>query len=496
MKSPMRICSGLVLLAAVGCIGGLGELPEVAEQQAACAVSPAPSRCPPPLPAESADAGRPDLGATDGGSFPNGEPDAGTTDGGAPPVEQVLAFPGAQGFGRHTRGGRGGAVLFVTHLGDSGPGSFRAAVSAAGPRTVVFRVGGTIELASEVVVTHPYLTIAGQTAPGGGIALRGRGLIIRASEVIVRNLRIRLDGLGERDGISISASGTLLENVIVDHCSVCWATDENVGINGTQGGLRNVTIQNCILAEGIMEHSMGMLLNGWKGGPHGPDLVSVYGNVFVNNANRHPQIGDKVRAEVVNNVMYNWRSKSTPLGDAVRADIVANYWKPGPDTRNVNRLVDMQNVLDFSDVQLHLSGNIGPPRPDDSHPEAAVVSYSTVDPSTYLKAASVLPSSGTVAVSATQARDRALAQAGALPRDSADQRFVRHVVDGTGVHVLTPTGLPTLAAGTAPTDRDDDGMPDAWELARGLDPDVFDAHGDDDGDGYTNLEEYLSELMP
>ena len=162
----------------------------------------------------------------------------------------VPAFPGAEGFGAKSVGGRGGKVIEVTNLNDSGSGSLRAAIAASGPRTVVFRVGGTIELKSRIQVENPYLTIAGQTAPGGGITLKNGSnekdtLYILTHDVVVRYLRVRPGPGGDADGVGV---GTNASNVVLDHCSVSWAVDENLGVSSTA---KNVSIQWSIIAEGL-----------------------------------------------------------------------------------------------------------------------------------------------------------------------------------------------------------------------------------------------------
>src|SRR5690606_12292554 len=149
----------------------------------------------------------------------------------------------------------------------------------------------------------PHLTIAGQTAPGDGILFTGAAINIRASEVIVRNIRRRYDGAtASMDGIGIIAGGTEVNNVILDRSSISWGTDENVGINGKLGGVRNVTVQYCIISEGLTydaEHSMGLLMNGWGSWDNGPDKVTLYGNLFTNNQGRNPMVGDGIAAEMV-----------------------------------------------------------------------------------------------------------------------------------------------------------------------------------------------------
>ena len=245
-----------------------------------------------------------------------------------PPVciadSHTLAFPGAEGFGAHTVGGRGGKILFVTNLNDAGPGSLREACQAQGTRTVLFRVSGIIELERGISIRNPYLTIAGQTAPGDGICLKNWHLEISSREIIIRHLRFRPNLMPnprfdtdkpriqgnleyeEFDSISIGNS----EDVIVDHCSVSWGNDETFSAVVTGGGtkLRNLTIQWCIISEGLdwYDHSMGTGFDSKGGG------VSMHHNLYAHNGTRNPRLGSwpgyEANLDFRNNVLYNWRS--------------------------------------------------------------------------------------------------------------------------------------------------------------------------------------------
>ena len=256
-------------------------------------------------------------------------------------------------------------MIEVTNLSDSGPGSFRAAVTSPGRRTVVFRVGGIIELKSRIDIGHPYLTIAGQTAPGGGITLKGTGqggaqmLRIRTHDVVIRYLRVRGGKHGEpgRGQINIcldplEASGNRygdIYNVILDHCSVSWSLDENIAVfrnvpeqpaaaRDNFPRIYNVTVQRCLIAEGLFPHSTGLQSGGERiarggksvfNGGHGVSELSIHHNLFANTSHRNPGLGTK-NAQVINNVMYNWSSKCSETHDAMAVDWVGNYFKPGP----------------------------------------------------------------------------------------------------------------------------------------------------------------------
>ena len=220
----------------------------------------------------------------------------------------VPSFPGAEGFGSTTPGGRGGRVIFVTNLDDAGPGSFRAACDAEGPRIVIFRVSGLITLASPIVVKHPYITIAGQTAPGDGICLRNYTFVIATHDVIVRYLRSRLGDLSRQEADSITlAAGA--ENVIVDHCSATWSVDEALSL---AGNVSKVTVQWCLIAEALnhSKHTKGPHGYGSLSRANGP--VSWHHNLWAHNNARNPRLGDNYGRppyptfDVRNNVIYNY----------------------------------------------------------------------------------------------------------------------------------------------------------------------------------------------
>lgn len=245
----------------------------------------------------------------------------------------VPAFPGAEGFGAKATGGRGGRVIAVTNLDDSGPGSLRAALDEKGPRMVIFRVSGNIALKSSLRLRNGDITIAGQTAPGDGICLQNYSLDLSgANNVIVRYLRIRpgdtsgkeLDALGGRSG----------ENIIIDHCSASWSIDECVSI---YSGARNVTVQWCLISESLYQSLHGKGHHGF-GGIWGGQDASWHHNLLAHHSSRNPRvvgksIGDQF-LDLRNNVIYNWGYNSCYGGDGdVRVNLINNVYKPGPATR-------------------------------------------------------------------------------------------------------------------------------------------------------------------
>ncbi|MFB0515694.1 MAG: polysaccharide lyase family 1 protein, partial [Candidatus Neomarinimicrobiota bacterium] len=255
---------------------------------------------------------------------------------------QQLAFPGAEGYGRFTTGGRGGAVIEVTNLNDSGPGSLRAAVEASGSRTVVFRVSGNITLQSRLEIKHGYLTIAGQTAPGDGICLRNYDLKLEAGNVIIRYLRVRL---GDSAGIEADAlEGPNQINVIIDHCSVSWSVDECMSFYAGQ----NVTIQWCLISESLHNsvHQKGP--HGY-GGIWGGTNCSFHHNMLAHHSSRTPRFneGDHEaegrydrNVDHRNNVIYNWGGNSAYGGKGGWYNLVNNYYKYGPASGPKNRIVE------------------------------------------------------------------------------------------------------------------------------------------------------------
>ncbi|MDZ4860341.1 MAG: SUMF1/EgtB/PvdO family nonheme iron enzyme [Candidatus Hydrogenedentes bacterium] len=415
----------------------------------------------------------------------------------------VKAFPTAEGFGAATPGGRGGAVLFVTTLEDFDPGkekpiagSLRAAVDTDGPRTILFRIGGTIALKSDLWITKPFVTIAGQSAPGGGICIRDYQLVLATNNVILRHVRIRSGDVTRKEQMALGIFGG--NNSIVDHCSLSWAIDE---VMSSFGAVHNLTVQWSIIAEGLSksyhpkgEHSKGSILNGDGG-------VTIHHSVYAHNASRNTRI-DNILLDFRNNVVYNWgyRCGYTRSGP-IFVNYVNNYFKPGPSTRkaaltkifvpgdNMARMFLVGNVLEGVDESTE--NNTLLVYPPSGH-DAAQLRNTVVVQEPF--------SSPTVLTdSARTAMDRILADAGATKplRDSADVRLLEEVRAGTGKIIDSQDEVgnwPELAAGTLSPDSDNDGMPDDWETLHALNSKSESA--DADSDGYTDLEEFLNETNP
>ena len=422
-----------------------------------------------------------------------------------PVAASLRAFPGAEGYGTDTPGGRGGRVCQVTNLNDSGAGSLRACVESSGPRTVIFRTGGTINLQSRLTVTEPFLTIAGQTAPGDGITLRmapgsstDKGAMqVETHDVVIRYLRFRPgdNGYGDdsHDALQIYKAGVY--NVVVDHASFSWAIDENVN---TYDESHDITVSNSIISEALSnsthpqgEHSKGMLAGGVNA-----HNISIHHNLFASNVDRNPQISGVSVADLRNNVVYNYGDGSgggvTLISSSKgEPDVnwVANYYKPGPDSDPSRPEFATYDGSTGATHEWYGDGNM---RWTASGDQAARVASGAVG-----RRSTPFATPSVTTTSAAQAYVDVLAGAGAsLVRDAVDERIVAEVRNGTGSIKDSASGLyPALATGTPPPDTDGDGMPDAFESAHGADPGSPDANGDVDGDGYTNIEDWFNGLV-
>jgi pectate lyase len=417
-------------------------------------------------------------------------------------IERIPAFPGAEGFGSSTPGGRGGKVLFVTNLNDAGPGSLRAACNTEGPRIVIFRVSGLISLAKPIVVKNPFLTIAGQSAPGDGVCVRGYTFTIATHDVIVRYLRSRLgDVTGqESDCITLVAGA---RNVILDHCSATWSIDEALSL---AGDVSNVTVQWCLIAEGLNhnKHSKGPHGYGSLSRANGP--VSWHHNLWAHNNSRNPRLGDNYGKppyptfDVRNNVIYDYGEIASGLTQGVlKVNYVANYIRPGPSSKAGTPL----RVGGPSDMIFYISDNIFEGNSSLTADNSQFFDPVTIDDKRQVQTVGEAFTVQPVRTSTARvAYDVVLTSVGAsLPhRDSADARIVGEVRERRGSIIDSQEqvgGWPELKSATPPVDSDNDGMPDTWERRYGLNPrDPSDGSVDKDKDGYTNLEEYLNKTNP
>lgn len=403
------------------------------------------------------------------------------------------AFPGAEGFGATTPGGRGGKVVFVHNLNGSGPGSLRAACEAKGPRIVLFRVSGVIELEKPIEIKEPFLTIAGQSAPGDGICLTRRGIEVDTHDVVIRHLRVRPGDVAAREVDAISIGGSS-RNVVIDHCSASWATDE---ILSPSGAIADVTVQWCIISEGLNRSTHHKGAHGYGSLARAAGGVTLHHNLWAHNQNRNPRLGDNYGKppyptfDVRNNLMYNFRHLSI-IGDTLSANYVHNYALPGPDTDSKGRL----SPTGKGKLTFFVAGNVWPRRAEWSTKPASM--FANADRVTFLDRPLETPNVRTQ--SAAEAMRLVLAGAGAtLPaRDAVDRRIVSEALSRSGGLIDSQWevgGWPVYRSARPPRDSDHDGMPDQWESARGLNSrDGSDAGGDRDNDGYTNIEEYLNSI--
>ncbi|XXG98880.1 hypothetical protein Hte_005210 [Hypoxylon texense] len=402
-----------------------------------------------------------------------------------PSASALLAFPGAEGFGRNAVGGRTGSVYHVTNLNDSGAGSFRDAVSASN-RIVVFDVGGTIPIKTRIAVSKN-IYIAGQTAPGDGITVYGNGMSFsNANDAIVRYIRFRMGKGGDsgKDGITI-AEGS---NMIFDHVSAAWGRDETFSINGE---VHNVTIQNTIIGQGLETHSCGGLMQSDYG-------ISLFRNLYIDNKTRNPKV--KGVNDFQNNVVYNWGGGGAYIaGDSAGqsyANIVNNYFISGPSS----------SVAAFTRGNANFHGYVSQNYYDSNKDGTLNGAPLCVQTSCYSemdiqRAAFDYPGPGKP-MSAPDAVTYVLNSVGASfpARDAVDAGLVAEVRSfGKKGELISDENASPIGSGTsktAATDTDGDGIPDAWEDAHGLDSgDASDAMKISSS-GYANIEVYLNSLVP
>lgn len=391
-------------------------------------------------------------------------------------------FPGAQGFGSRTPAGRGGRVVHVTNLNGAGPGSLRACVGESGPRVCVFDVSGTIRTNRRISIEHPYVTVAGQTAPSPGITIRGAGLYVSTHHVLVQHLRIRVgddpDGPppDTRDGVAIHSKASPAHHVVLDHLSVSWAIDENVEV---WYGSRDVTLNHCIISEALQSslhskgpHAFGVLIGSSSGD------VSMIGNLLALNDRRNPRVTGASRVFFANNLVYGWRGASGELGDdrgPLVAAVVGNVYIRNSGTEARTKPVTLSKHLPAGG-RVFVEDNVDGDPPEDPWSVVWVRTRHSIKSDS----APLWPE-GFIARRASAVSAHVLANSGARPveRDAVDARIIANVRNKTGRIIDSQDevgGWPRL-----PEHRERFQVPP-------------DPNGDADGDGYTNLEERLHEL--
>lgn len=467
------------------------------------------------------------------------------------PQAKIPAFPGAWGGGMYSFGGRGGKVFVVTNLNDSGPGSFREACEAGGPRMVVFNVAGIIRLKDHLRIRAPYLTIAGNTAPGDGVCIAGNTVELETHDVIIRHMRFRRGEMwvGDRDD---SLGGNPTGNIMIDHVSASWGLDECMSMyrhmyQPPEGGKElklptvNITIQNSIFSEALntYNHAFGSTIGGLNS--------TFHHNLWACNGGRNPSVGMYGDFTFVNNVLFNWVHRSVDGGDQNSYfTILNNYLKPGPATPTGEpisyRLLKPEserneNVVDHFG-KAYVTGNIvegnakvtkdnwdGGVQPDVkaealqtalaqirtnvpyAHAPLKIQSAKAAYKYDLANAGATLPKHDPVDIRVINDVRTGKASAKAGP-DAAENfshvGYTQHVIDA--ILGLIPKGIITNPAqvggypsyqGTPYKDSDGDGMPDDWEIKHGLNPnDPSDAVKDANGDGYTNIEKFINGLDP
>jgi len=459
------------------------------------------------------------------------------------PQAEIAAFPGAEGGGKYSFGGRGGKVYVVTNLNDDGPGSLRWACEQGGSRIVVFNVSGIIRLKTPLIVRAPYITIEGQSAPGDGICIAGETVWINTHDVIIRYMRFRRGetNVGRRDD---AIGGNPVGNIIVDHVSASWGLDENMSMyrhmyndstpmkNGElKLGTVNITIQNSIFSECLdtYNHAFGSTLGG--------ENCAFIRNLWADNAGRNPSIGWNGIFNFVNNVMFNWVHRSTDGGDyTAMYNIINNYYKPGPSTQKGNlshRILKPESgrsklgYLVFG--RAYVNGNIveGNDSVTKDNWNGGVQVEELSNAGKYkdaMKWNKPLPMPEITIIPTLEAKAFVLDNAGAtLPkRDPVDTRIVEQVRTGK-ITYIEGVKLPTTQfkhrrlpidsykqgiitdpvqvggypeyKGTPYKDADNDGMPDAYEIKKGLNPNDASDAAKISKTGYSNIEDYLNSLV-
>ncbi len=457
------------------------------------------------------------------------------------PQADIPAFPGAEGGGKYSFGGRGGKVIVVTNLNDDGPGSLRWACEQGGARIVVFNVAGIIRIKTPLIIRAPYITIQGQTAPGDGVCVAGESVWINTHDVIIRYMRFRRGEtwVGRRDD---AIGGNPVGNIMIDHVSASWGLDENMSMyrhmyNDSTGktedkfGTVNITIQNSIFSEALdtWNHSFGSTLGG--------ENATFMRNLWANNAGRNPSIGWNGVFNFANNVIFNWVHRSIDGGDyRAQYNIINNYFQPGPSTPKNNvghRILKPESGRSKLKYQVygraHVTGNVMEGYPeitkDNWNGGVQVEEQRTAGEHTAtMKWPKPLPMPKIALLSANDARTYVLANAGAtLPRrDAVDIRVVKQVatgkidfipnvplpekefkyrrlpVDSYKKGIITDPsqvgGYPQYK-GTAYKDSDNDGMPDAYEIKNKLNPNNAADAAAITKSGYSNIEVYLNSVV-
>jgi pectate lyase len=443
-------------------------------------------------------------------------------------TNEVIAFPGAEGFGKYTTGGRGGKIIIVTNLNDKGPGSFREAAETNGKRFIVFSVSGTIHLETKLGIKGD-ATIAGQTAPGDGICLADQPVSLGGDNIIVRYLRFRMGdkyqrgGMVDGNGGDDAFGGLRRKNIIVDHCSMSWSTDEVFSVYMGD----STTLQWNLISEPLnysyhFETGDKDYEHHGYGASWGGNHLSAHHNLFAHCNNRNPRFNGirntpEENVDYCNNVIYNWGGNNIYAGEGGNYNLVNNYFKYGPSTNtNVRyRIVNPGNLLPKIPFgKYYVNGNYVDGAEDVTKNNWLGIhmgNNGTAEDKRNAVVSQPHPSVEIPVESATQAYESVLAGTGAsFRRDTLDQRIINDVKNRTGKLIdvqgdfphgtpyeLTVTAWPALTSIPSLPDQDKDGMPDEWEKKNGLDAnDPSDAASYKLDKAYTNIEVYINQLVP
>lgn len=442
--------------------------------------------------------------------------------------EKVIAFPGAEGYGKYTNGGRGGKIYIVSNLNDDGAGSFRAAAEAKEKRIIVFGLSGTIHLETKLTIKGD-VTIAGQTAPGDGICLADNSVSLGGDNIIVRYLRFRMGdkyqrgGMVDGNGGDDAFGGTRRKNIIIDHCSMSWSTDEIFSIYAGD----STTFQWNLISEPLnysyhFETGDKDYEHHGYGGIWGGRHLTAHHNLFAHCNNRNPRF-DGIRnapeenVDYRNNVIYNWGTNSVYAGEGGNYNIINNYYKYGPNTGKavLYRIVTPgkweKPVIPYG--KFYVNGNFVDGAKDISKNNWLGIEMGnkgTIED----KKEAIIDNPHSFETIPTQtavdAYETVMKYVGAsYRRDTLDERIISNVKNRTGNFIdvqggyphgtdyaLTVKAWPALQSLQAPVDTDQDGMPDEWETRNGLDlKNGSDAALFSLSNIYTNIEVYINGLL-
>jgi len=439
---------------------------------------------------------------------------------------KTISFPGAEGFGRFTTGGRGGKVLFVTKLTDDGSeGTLRYAVEQKGARYIVFKISGTIYLESPLRIKEGNVTIAGQTAPGDGITVANYETFVAADNVIIRFMRFRMGDQKKFEGDALGAR--FMKGLIVDHCSMSWSTDETVSIYVNE----NTTLQWCVITESLRNSAHQKGAHGY-GGIAGGKFASFHHNIYANHDSRNPRLGEYAGSKFAltdltdfrNNVIYNWGHNNVYGGEGMNVNMVNNYYKPGPATMTKKRIVAIdKNEKEGTEVyniwgKYYINGNVVEGSPEVTADNWNLGVFNQMKPAYKLTDADKNSikinqphdiQNNVKTDSPKDAYEKILQIGGSsFVRDAVDLRVVKDVKNGTFTYegslgskngIIDSQkdvgGFPDLKPGKALPDSDNDGMPDEWETKHHLDPKKANANGRDLDKNYDNIEVYTHSIV-